>query len=189
MFETSYWIWEGILSKELCDAIILESDKLNYGEGLIGGGYHPSAYNKEIRNTNIAFFERFHWIEGICLNYAAAANLSSGWNFELSCPESVQYAKYFPDQHYIPHRDSIIRNDNNDMRKISVSIQISDPNDYEGGDLIIGHEDSNEYVAIDQFKKRGSVIVFPSIVKHGIMPVTRGVRHSAVCWIHGPKFR
>jgi PKHD-type hydroxylase len=76
------------------------------------------------------------------------------------------------------------------MRKLSVAIQISDPNDYDGGDFIIQKsKNSNEFTAINEFRPRGSVIVFPSIVTHGVMPVTRGVRHSVVCWVVGPKFR
>jgi PKHD-type hydroxylase len=193
MFETRYWVWDSILSEELCDSIILESDKLLFGEGQIGGnvinGQNLIAHqDNKIRNTNISFFDPHHWIHGICLHYATTANFNAKWNFELSYPQNVQYAKYFPDQHYAPHSDDLIRKDCNEMRKLSVAIQLSNPNDYEGGDFII-ENDIGEYELLQNFRKRGSVIVFPSVIKHGILPVVRGVRHSVVCWVVGPKFR
>jgi PKHD-type hydroxylase len=190
MFETKYWYWSGVLSEELCDAIVLESDKLLFGEGFTGGQGEYSHYNVNIRNTNVSFFNKFHWIEGICLNYASFANINAGWNFDITYPQNVQYAKYFPDQHYTPHTDDFFGKNQNEMRKLSVAIQISDPNNYEGGDFIIeGPENNGEFVSINDFRKRGSVIVFPSVIKHGITPVIRGVRHSVVCWVVGPKFR
>ena len=189
MFEVNYWIWSGILSDELCDSIILESDKLLFGEGVTGYGGN-SSFDVNVRNTNVSFFDRFHWIEGVCLNYASCANINAGWNFELTYPQNVQYAKYFPDQHYTPHTDDTIRKNQNEMRKLSVAIQISDPNDYDGGDFVIQTpHNCNEFSIINEFRPRGSVIVFPSVITHGIMPVTRGVRHSIVCWVVGPSFR
>jgi PKHD-type hydroxylase len=189
MFYNKYWIWCGVLSEELCDAIVLESDKLLFGEGVTGYGGN-SSFNIDVRNTNVSFFDRFHWVEGICLNYATCANINAGWNFDLAYPQNVQYAKYFPDQHYTPHTDDNCGPNQNEMRKLSVAIQLSDPNDYEGGDFVIQSAQNNgEFDLISDFRKRGSVIVFPSVMTHGIMPVTRGVRHSVVCWVVGPKFR
>jgi PKHD-type hydroxylase len=187
MFEHRYWFWESALSHELCDSIISESDKLLFGEGFTGYGGNTSS-DINVRNTNVSFFDRFHWIHGICLHYATWSNINADWNFDLTYPQNVQYAKYFPDQHYVPHRDDSVRKDCNEMRKLSVSIQLSDPDEYEGGNFII-EDENGEYLLLDNFRKRGSVVVFPSVIKHGITPVTRGVRHSAVCWVVGPKFR
>jgi len=35
----------------------------------------------------------------------------------------------------------------------------------------------------------GSVIIFPSFVWHRVKPVTKGIRHSLVCWNLGYPFR
>jgi PKHD-type hydroxylase len=189
MFNCRYWYWSSVLSEELCGAIILESDRLVFGEGITGYGEN-SKLNVDVRNTNISFFDRFHWIEGICLNYATCANINAGWNFDLTYPQNVQYAKYFPDQHYVPHADDLCGINQNEMRKLSVSIQLSNSQDYEGGDFIIQKSDNcEEFSSVPEFKTRGSIIVFPSTIKHGITPIISGVRHSVVCWVMGPNFR
>lgn len=191
IFETPFWWWDGVLPNDLCDLIIAEGDKLVSGDGRVGGGDNSAGtVDKKIRETNISFFDSSHWIEGLCVHYAMLANRNSGWNITIDHPQPVQYARYFPDQHYSPHRDDYIKNtQNNMMRKLSVSIQVTDPENYEGGDFIIEAGHNNEFDKLVQFRKRGSVIVFPSLVKHGVEPVLKGVRHSVVCWIEGPKFR
>ena len=67
---------------------------------------------------------------------------------------------------------------------MSLTIQLSDENDYEGGDLIFynGTED------VDKAKfarGKGSVVVFDSRLIHEVTPVTKGVRYSLVKWYHG----
>ena len=70
-------------------------------------------------------------------------------------------------------------------RKISITVQLSDPDDYDGGDLELLFR--NEVVRPE--KTRGAVIAFPSIVMHRVAPVTRGTRYSLVAWIAGPRWR
>jgi PKHD-type hydroxylase len=69
-------------------------------------------------------------------------------------------------------------------RKISVSVQLTDAQDYDGGEL--------EFFPVGELrwsKRRGTAIVFPSFCQHRVAPVTRGVRHSLVAWFSGPAFR
>jgi PKHD-type hydroxylase len=70
-------------------------------------------------------------------------------------------------------------------RKLSLTVQLSDPNDYEGGKLqfmIDRHVD-------DAPAQRGTVIVFPLFVMHRVTPVERGVRRSIVGWVSGLPYR
>lgn len=189
MFDIGYWFWNAVLPSELCDTLILEGDKLISDDGTIGGSRQLNGYDSKIRETNISFFDPHHWIHGICLHYANLANKNACWNLDLSYPQNVQYARYFPEQHYIPHRDDSISPDKTEMRKLSVAIQISNNDYYSGGDFIIQSPRGTEYECVDKFRNRGSVIVFPSVISHGITPIIRGVRHSIVCWVVGPKFR
>jgi PKHD-type hydroxylase len=188
MFEPNYWYWSGILSEELCDSIILEGDKLISSDGRIGNGNLGGSYNPEIRETNITFFPNNHWIEGIALQYALLANTNSKWNINFSNPQNAQYCRYFPDQHYTPHRDDSINVNRNTMRKLSLVIQLSNPNDYEGGEFAIEQIDGS-LAEVDLIAPRGSVIVFPSLLMHGVKPVTKGVRHSVVVWFEGPNWQ
>lgn len=70
-------------------------------------------------------------------------------------------------------------------RKISISVQVSDPNSYEGGNLELFYK-SRPYIAD---RTRGAVVAFPSWVMHRVTPVTRGVRYSLVGWVAGPRWR
>jgi PKHD-type hydroxylase len=72
-------------------------------------------------------------------------------------------------------------------RKLSMTIQLSEPNEYEGGEFEI----DPEFGVLDQavIKQRGTVLVFPSFLRHRVAPVTSGIRRSLVCWAEGPKFR
>jgi PKHD-type hydroxylase len=69
-------------------------------------------------------------------------------------------------------------------RKLSISVQLSDPQDYDGGriEFLPGGE-------IPFSDDRGSVIVFPSFLCHRVSPVTRGARSAVIAWAHGPAFR
>jgi PKHD-type hydroxylase len=74
------------------------------------------------------------------------------------------------------------------MKKIFLSVSavlfLSNPKDYEGG----AFEFEDLQTQIDK-PTQGSIIVFPSYVKHGVTPVTSGERYTAVCWAMGPAFK
>ena len=72
-------------------------------------------------------------------------------------------------------------------RKLSVTVQLSDPDSYQGGDLQfldVGHLPNSK-----NLRMQGTVCVFPSIVFHEVTPVTSGVRHSLAGWYEGPHWR
>lgn len=72
-------------------------------------------------------------------------------------------------------------------RKLSCVVQLSDPNNYEGGDLTFEHVQHNPDPY--EMKEQGTVIFFPSFVRHAAKPVTKGTRHSLAAWFDGPKWR
>jgi PKHD-type hydroxylase len=69
-------------------------------------------------------------------------------------------------------------------RKLSLVLQLSDPSEYEGGQLqiLIGKE------PINMPKKRGLIVVFPSWTVHQVTPVIKGTRQTLVTWVSGPAF-
>jgi PKHD-type hydroxylase len=71
-------------------------------------------------------------------------------------------------------------------RKLSLVLQLSDPSEYEGGNLELMPV-SEEIIKIK--KQRGLVVVFPSWTLHQVTPVTQGSRQSLVTWITGPAFK
>lgn len=97
--------------------------------------------------------------------------------------EDFQYTTYQNNDHYDWHMDK--GNLSTSPRKLSLVVQLSDPTEYEGGDLQfwIGGE------PITTAKQKGLVHVFPSYILHRVTPVTRGTRKSLVVWTAGPKFK
>jgi PKHD-type hydroxylase len=107
----------------------------------------------------------------------------SHFNFSISGFQGdVRYIKYqAPDSHFSWHID---RGAGIPVRKLSFSLQLSQPSDYEGGELQI-----MDGAEIPMPKTRGSLIIFPSYVLHRVTPVIRGQRHAIVGWITGEQFR
>ena len=71
------------------------------------------------------------------------------------------------------------------MRKLSLTILLSDPSEFDGGDLIVWGSPTTQ---ITTEKKLGRAYAFPSFIPHHITPVTSGIRKSLVIWVVGPKF-
>jgi PKHD-type hydroxylase len=72
-------------------------------------------------------------------------------------------------------------------RKLSCIIQLSDPSTYTGGDLTFEHVSA--YPDPVELRQQGTVIFFPSFVRHAALPVTTGKRYSVASWFDGPKWR
>jgi len=111
------------------------------------------------------------------------------YQYDLHSVEHLQYTVY--DQEYTgmygPHIDPHeFASTPDSFRKLSFSIQLSDPESYEGGDLLI-YQDGIEPVVAP--KQLGLISFFPSYTIHEVTPVTKGTRISGVGWIHGPRFK
>ena len=109
------------------------------------------------------------------------------WNFDLhTFSENIQYAEYHAEDkgHYNWHLD--LGPGQAALRKLSVTIQLSDPKDYEGGDLEFNQ--GGEIFSTAP-KAKGSISIFPSYLLHRVTPVTKGVRKSLVVWVGGTHFR
>jgi PKHD-type hydroxylase len=68
-------------------------------------------------------------------------------------------------------------------RKITAILVLSDPSEYTGGSLEF--EDGQVYTNI----AKGSLITFPSYIRHKVTPVTKGIRVAIVFWAEGPRFK
>ncbi|HEX4635621.1 MAG TPA: 2OG-Fe(II) oxygenase [Rhizomicrobium sp.] len=99
--------------------------------------------------------------------------------------DNLQYTVYHGTEggHYDWHVDhgSVLQS----RRKLSITVQLSDPSDYEGCDLQFYAGNKPENAPRD----RGLVIAFPSYVLHRVTPCTRGTRKAIVAWTTGPQFR
>lgn len=106
------------------------------------------------------------------------------FNFDLyTMEQGLQFTRYqAPGEHYEWHID---RGMQTGTRKLSLTLQLSDPDDYEGGDLELWYGGE----PMKASRERGMMTFFPSYVMHRVTPVTKGVRYSLVCWVSGPPFK
>ena len=176
---SEYWKWEEGISFELCDLLL--KDRLKFEEKLaVVGSIKGKILDKTIRDSKVCWAPVNHWIEGVLYNYGLYATQQADWNFHLGRPELVQLTAYDKDGFYGWHEDWDPFAIGPSIRKVSVVALLSDPSEFEGGEFQF-----EEGVNVEM--KKGSVIAFPSFVRHQVTPVTSGKRYSAVCWINGPK--
>ena len=106
------------------------------------------------------------------------------FNFDVfGLNEGFQFTNYkAPSNKYGKHVD---RASDFIVRKLSISIQLTDPKEYQGGELYLYEDDKG--MLMD--KKQGTLIMFPSYILHEVKPVTKGERNSLVTWVTGNQFK
>ena len=103
------------------------------------------------------------------------------YGFDISqFREGFQFTRYDVGEFYGPHFD--IGPGKLSERKLSLTVQLSAPHEYTGGELVI----YPEFVAP---KDQGTMTVFPSFMCHNVCPVQSGTRYSLVSWLAGPPYR
>lgn len=189
MFSNNYWFWEAVIPKEKCEQFIADHfDEKQFFTGTIGGPNGEQVIDKAYRDTDLAWAFPESELFNCIFSYIQSANINAGWNLDISGMEDAQIGRYGVNGHYDWHQDIFPACAENYQRKLSCSIQLSDPNDYEGGELILATNPklTETFVAP---RAQGSVCVFPSFITHRVTPVTSGERFSAVGWMRGPAFR
>ena len=113
------------------------------------------------------------------------------FNLDISLLEALQYTEYDSSYagHYDLHSDVVWNGSHGHMydRKLSVTIQLSNKEDYEGGLFCLALPDG--MLVFEEAKEIGTVIAFPSHLPHKVNPVTKGNRKSLVSWAIGPQWR
>ena len=127
-----------------------------------------------------------NWVEGILYNNMRYANSDTGWNFDIDGIEPIQLTRYTSGQFYEWHSDEEYITKREYHRKLTCVVQLTDPNEYEGGNLEF--YELTEYPKAEEVKTRGTAIFFPSFLLHSASPVTKGTRYSLAAWFDGPKW-
>jgi PKHD-type hydroxylase len=188
---------------------VIEKDlSINFDSQMGDSKLMGDALNKDKRNSQNAWVPSSHWLGGFMWHYITRANREN-FLYDLRCidGESMQYTQYGPGQFYSWHNDAGIAgaykpqavgnrvdglandfvNENIELvRKLSFVLQLSDPDDYEGGNLQLLDESGKSYIAP---RKRGTVILFDSRTQHRVLPVKSGLRKSIVGWTVGPRWK
>ena len=135
--------------------------------------------NEDTRNNQNYLLppgEDNYWVFKKLLAIVTSAN-NEFYQFEINQFNGVQISKYEVGEYYHDHLDigpGVLGN-----RKISLTLQLSYPDSYEGGDLVL------DFMDFHASRELGSVTLFPSFLKHGVRPVTKGTRYSLVAWVSG----
>jgi PKHD-type hydroxylase len=179
------FVWyKNVFSKEECEKIITIGNSLNLQQARIGN-MHLNL-NHEVRKSNVSWIspnDQTEWIFLKMQKIIESAN-EDFFKFNISgINEGLQFTQYkAPGGHYHAHIDKTYKNI---IRKLSITIQLSDPKNYEGGDLQIYEGDNPENMQ----KELGMAVIFPSYVLHRVTPVSRGERYSLVGWFTGDPFK
>ena len=174
-----YSFWNNAFSKEECQTIInIAKDK-----GLITGTTKGEA---DVRDSKISWLypiDKIDWVFRRVTDITLNLN-ERFFKFDLfGLNEGFQFTNYeAPSGKYGKHVD---RGMNMSVRKLSISIQLTNPEEYEGGELYLYNDDKG--IVMD--KTQGTLILFPSYVLHEVMPVTKGERNSLVTWVTGKQFK
>ena len=202
----SVWYYSDIPEKVV--DLIEEDLSLRFDEQMGDSRLMGDALNKDKRNSKNAWVPTNHWLGGFMWHYISRANREN-FLYDLRCidGESMQYTQYDVGQFYSWHNDAGIAgaykpatvgnrsdglaqdfvNENIELvRKLSFVLQLSDPDDYEGGNLQLLDEGGATYFAP---RKRGTVILFDSRTQHRVLPVKSGLRKSIVGWTVGPRWK
>lgn len=191
MFKNYFWFWESEIKEEYLDKWLAEyfdETKIQNATINVDAANKKFDLDESIRKTEVVWVKPATEIFDTIYHYIVSANTNAGWNFEITGMEDVQLGRYTDGGFYDWHMDTFAPDEGNFQRKLSCVIQMTDPDTYEGGDLILktGKNDTDIHTFT---RKRGSVIVFPSMVYHKVTPVTRGTRYSAVAWMRGQAFK
>lgn len=173
-----------------------------------------------IRDSEVVFFND-QWIYDLLIPYLNIANFSANWRFDYDFIQDIQFTKYGLNQFYGWHQDSTgchlskykryipgvspvdkygempgeyvkEKNQIGKVRKLSMTINLSDKSSYEGGNLRFDfgpHFQGERFHTCEEIRPTGSIIVFPSYTYHQVTPVTQGTRYSLVLWACGKPFK
>tara|TARA_R110000824_G_scaffold101115_3_gene240094 strand:- start:848 stop:1456 length:609 start_codon:yes stop_codon:yes gene_type:complete len=197
----SYWYFQNALSLKFCEKVIQLGKNTYKEQATIGSNKKIKIKElKKIRDCKVAFLNQL-WIYKELHPFITAANKNAGWNFEWDFTEQVQFTEYTKGNFYGWHSDEWHKpysgTNNKDKvgknRKLSVTVSLSDPEDYKGGELQFDLRNRTDgkpnIIKCKEIMPKGSMVVFPSYVWHSVTPVTKGVRHSLVAWSLGKPFK
>ena len=180
--------WEGFLTNEEIEYLSNLNNWSDIQPAAIGS--NERILNQDIRSTKISWLnlsKENHHIWDKLARVIAEVN-SRYFHFDLTgFYEPIQLGIYTAEDkgHYDWHIDTFTGN-KSAPRKLSMVLMLSDPSDFEGGELLL-KSDQDEHVKLDMVK--GRAWFFPSYMLHKVTPVTRGVRKTLVLWVGGPPFK
>ena len=193
-----FYIFPSAVKSDVCDDIVKDcKDNILNKASVFNPDKKSSRDDPEIRKTSIYFInDRDNKVNELAWYFLREANKIQ-FNYDLEYFQQIQFAEYKDGGFYGWHQDEAGIEKTNEIRKLSLTLVLSNPDTFEGGELQFYNGDrpledmgeiTGEQVTND-IKAQGTVVVFDSRDFHRVTPVTKGVRHSVVCWTVGPNFK
>jgi len=187
-----YWFKTGLTHEEV-DRVIKMASELPEAERATTIGSEDGGTTRSSMVKWIPQDENWEWLYDRMMKMSVEAN-DTLWKFDLkSALESIQYTEYYASEngHYDWHQD-IGPGELPCRRKVSITIQLSESEEYEGGELMLC-TGSNGHGVLDNTnicpRGKGVAVLFPSYMMHRVSPVTKGTRKSLVLWVGGEHYR
>ncbi len=172
-----------LCSKKECQRILELAEGYPDKEGMVTGEGGDPTTKDRVRISTVKFGqpdEDNQWVFDKL--ETKIMEMNKVYQFDLQgFFEGYQVAEYTDGGHYTYHMD--IGPGALSARKLSMTLQLSDADDYEGGDLRI--------ITLPEPapRQQGTLTVFPSYLLHAVEPVKKGVRYSLVSWVSGTPWR
>ncbi len=168
------------LTADECASIIQQAKNRATVAGSLGA---EDEINQSTRSSDVTYLmhnDENDWLYDRLGREIQQVN-AEAYQYQLSGIEAIQLASYEEGDFYDWHTD--LGEADNSTRKLSLSIQLTPADEYDGGEL--------EFMktADTGIKDQGAIVFFPSFLHHQVKPVTRGRRYSLVAWVHGDAFK
>ena len=172
--------WEGAFTESELDWLQSKAKQAEQ-TARVGGGVNPN-----VRRSQVSWLPKTSETQLVFEKLADVASRMNAQHFRFDLTgfgEQLQLTNYDQSENgmYGWHQDY----GSGISRKLSMAVQLTDPSQYEGGNLQVMTSGEPQNVR----KQRGLIAIFPSYVLHQVTPVTQGSRQSLVTWISGPAFR
>ena len=179
----TWQMWSAGISNEILEKIEKQAESVNQQKASVFAG---SQNIPDIRRSNIKWLTGNNFVLDTLWYYVQQANRNA-FNVDVCKVADVQYTEYHASEkgHYGLHHDINWESDKAFDRKLSVTVQLSSPDEYEGGDFSFSEVENPS----TQSRAKGTILIFPSYLLHKVTPVTKGVRKSLVAWFEGPRWR
>jgi len=182
-------VWRGGFTPEECEHIIKAGELAEFQKGSIGG---PKNVDLNVRDTDITWIEPLEenkWMFERLHDILLQVNHDK-YQMDFSRFDGFQYSKYNVDGHYDWHVD--VENKPRPgglFRKLSISIMLTDNDNYKGGALLINENGGENKRATKLQPKIGDIVFFYSYLPHKVEKVTSGERITLVTWALGEKYK
>ena len=178
-FEDCY-IVQNAVSEAYCDELIQEYSKTEVEKlpSTIGVNRSIDLDVRNVQRVGLPFYAGV----GATLTAVGLNTNNQIWKYNITHSNQSEFLMYDVRGKYETHVDTFHIH-STETRKLTVLLFLND--DFEGGKFYI----ANTHKRIYPEQKKGTILIFPSFMPHGVEPVTKGTRYSVITWMVGPYFK